>query len=82
MSNKNKTKAVVTSEILKAKSDNAISAFKTLISNLKATNEEAAAAKAANAEQITKLEQENEAIDVLTSQNEKIVQNIENLFTI
>lgn len=77
-----KKTTIATAESLKAKSDSAISAFKTLISGLKATNEEAAVAKTANAEQITKLEQENAAIDLLTAQNDKIVQNIENLLTV
>lgn len=81
MANKKKH-IIATAESLKAKSDSAISAFKTLISGLKATNEEAAVAKAANSEQIKALEQENVAIDLLTAQNEKIVQNIENLLTV
>ena len=78
----NKKTTIATAESLKAKSESAISAFKTLVSGLKTTNEEAAIAKAANAEQISKLEQENAAIDLLTAQNEKIVQNIENLLTV
>lgn len=81
MATKKKTTAV-TAESLKERSENAIIAFKTLISGLKATNEEATVAKAANAEQIMKLEQENAAIDLLTAQNEKIVQNIENLLSV
>ena len=81
MATKKKT-TIVTAESLKAKSESAISAFKTLIAGLKATNEEAAVARAANAEQIAKLEQENATIDLLTAQNDKIVHNVENLFIV
>lgn len=77
-----KKRTIVTAESLKAKSEIAIGAFKTIIACLKATNEKAAVAKAANAEQITKLEQENASIDLLTAQNDKIIQNVENLFIV
>ena len=70
---------IATSTSLKEKSESAINAFKTLISDLKATNDEGAAAKAANTEQMNKLAAENAAIDALTAQNEKIVSNIEGL---
>lgn len=74
-----KKQARATVASLRAKSENAISAFKNLISGLKTTNEEADAVKAANSEQIEALKQENAAIDLLTSQNAKIIQNIETL---
>lgn len=77
-----KTSTIATAESLRAKSDVAINAFKTLISGLKTTNEEAAAAKAANTESMNKLAAENAAIDALTAQNEKIVKNIENLLEV
>ena len=74
-----KKKNITTAEALRAKSESAIGAFRVLVSNLRTTNEEAAIVKSANQEQIVRLEQENAAIDILTSQNEKIVDNIENL---
>ncbi len=77
-----KKNTIATSESLRAKSDNAINAFKTLISGLKTTNEEAAVARAANEAQIETLRQENAAIELLTAQNEKIVQNVENLLNV
>lgn len=76
------TSTISTSAALQAKTDAAISAFKSLISNLRATNEEAAAAKAANTDAINKLVAENAALDVLTAQNDKIVKNVENLLNV
>ena len=67
---------------LQSKSDIAISAFRNLIAGLKATNEEANAAKTANAEQIAILQDENAALTALTEKNDKIVQNIENLLSV
>ena len=76
------TPTIATSGALQAKTDAAISAFKTLITNLKATNDEAAAAKAANAEAMNKLAAENAALDALTAQNDKIVKNVETLLNV
>lgn len=63
---------------LRAKSDSAIGAFKTLIAGLKATNDEIAAAKAANDAEIAACQEEN----VVLEQNSKIVQNIEGLLSV
>lgn len=83
MKNSKKTvTTVATAESLKAKSESAITAFRTLIAGLKTTNEEAAAAKAANTEAMNKLAAENAAIDALTTQNDKIVANVEALLTV
>lgn len=76
------TSTIATSTALQAKTDAAISAFKSLISNLRATNEEAAAAKAANTDAMNKLAAENAALDALTAQNDKIVKNVENLLNV
>ena len=73
---------IVTAASLKIKSENAITAFRSLVNGLKSANEEAAAAKAANSEQISKLTIENAELDMIAAQNEKIVQNIENLLTV
>lgn len=80
MSNKKTT--IVTAKVLQAKSENAISAFRTLVSKLRATNEEAAAAKAANEQMIEMFQKENSEINLLTAQNEKIIQNVENILSV
>lgn len=79
---KKKKNLITTAESLRLKSDAAITAFKSLISGLKTTNEEAETAKAQNNAQIAVLQQENAAIDVLSKQNAKIIQNIENLINV
>ena len=71
----------VTSKILKAKTEMAIGAFQGIILALRSNNEDAAKAKADNEEQIAMLEQENSEIDTITARNNKIINNIENLFT-
>ena len=77
-----KKMVVATAAGLKAKTENALGAFRALVEGLKATNEEAAAAKAANSEQMAMLAHENVELDAITAQNEKIVQNIENILGI
>lgn len=78
----NKKLVVATAASLQTKSDTAIAAFRNLIAALKTTNEEAEAAKAANAAQIAALQAENVAIELLAEKNAKIVQNVENLLTV
>lgn len=78
----NKKLVVATAASLQTKSDTAIAAFRNLIAGLKTTNEEAEAAKAANAAQIAALQAENVAIELLAEKNAKIVQNVENLLTV
>lgn len=82
MKNIKKTKHPATSAGLKLQSDNAIMAFKKLVSGLKAANDEADVAKSENAKQIELLEQENAAIDLVAARNSKIVQNVERLLEI
>ena len=78
----NKKHVVSTPERLRVKSELAISAFRNLVNGLKTTNEEANAAQAANEKKISQLEQENIALELLTSQNEKIIQNVESLLSV
>ena len=75
-------KKTITAASLQSKSELAITAFRSLISGLKATNEEGAAARADNEAQIAMLQQENDSIAAMTEKNNKIVQNIENLLSV
>lgn len=77
-----KKKVIPTAASLQEISDSATNAFKTIVARLKAANEEAEFAKAANIEQIAALQAENEAIEILSEKNNKIVQNIENLLVV
>lgn len=79
---KRKTLVTTTAASLQTKSEAAISAFRTLIADLKTTNEEAEAAKTANTAQIAALQAENAEIELLSEKNAKIVQNIENLLAV
>lgn len=64
------------------KSSKALSAFMTIVEDLKKTNTEADSIKAANDAVIAAKQQENEMITTVKSQNEKIIQNIENMLAL
>ncbi len=78
----NKKNIVATAASLQTKSEAAIGAFRTLIAELKATNEEAEAAKSANTARIVALQAENAAIEILSEKNAKIAKNIEALLNV
>lgn len=82
MKNNVKKNPMITAESLQMKSDAAITAFRNLIAELKTTNEEAEAAKAANEARIATLQAENAAIVALSEKNTKVVKNIENLLVV
>ena len=77
-----KKPAIATAAPLREKSTHAIETFKTLISELKATNDEAQSARDANDAIIASKQQENAAIALIQEQNGKIIQNIENLLSV
>lgn len=78
-----KTKKTAASgvDLIRQKSDNAIGVIKQLIAQLKSTNDEAEAEKASNVDKISKLEQDNAALDDVCAQNSKIIHNFENLLS-
>lgn len=79
---KNKHSQLATATRIAEKSSKALSAFMTIVEDLKKTNTEADSLKAANDAVIAAKQQENETIDNVKSQNEKIIKNIENMLAI
>lgn len=79
---KNKHSQLATATSIAEKSSKALSAFMTIVEDLKKTNTEADSVKAANDAVIAAKQQENEMITTVKSQNEKIIQNIENMLAI
>lgn len=78
----NKHSQLATATSIAEKSSKALSAFMTIVEDLKKTNTEADSVKAANDAVIAAKQQENEMITTVKSQNEKIIQNIENMLAI
>ena len=79
---KSKHPQVVTANSIAEKSSKALSAFMTIVEDLKKTNTEADSVKAANDAVIAAKQQENELIEGVKAQNEKIIHNIENLLAV
>ena len=79
---KNKHAQLATATSIAEKSSKALSAFMTIVEDLKKTNTEADSVKAANDAVIAAKQQENEMITTVKSQNEKIIQNIENMLAL
>ena len=79
---KNKHDQLATATSIAEKSSKALSAFMTIVEDLKKTNTEADSVKAANDAVIAAKQQENEMITTVKSQNEKIIQNIENMLAL
>ena len=79
---KNKHAQLATATGIAEKSSKALSAFMTIVEDLKKTNTEADSVKAANDAVIAAKQQENEMITTVKSQNEKIIQNIENMLAL
>ena len=79
---KSKHHQAITANSIAGKSSKALSAFMTIVEDLKKTNTEADSVKAANDAVIAAKQQENELIEGVKSQNEKIIHNIENLLAV
>lgn len=79
---KSKNPQAITANSIAEKSSKALSAFMTIVEDLKNTNTEADSVKAANDAVIAAKQQENELIEGVKSQNEKIIHNIENLLAV
>ena len=79
---KSKHPEAITANSIAEKSSKALSAFMTIVEDLKKTNTEADSVKAANDAVIAAKQQENELIEGVKAQNEKIIHNIENLLAV
>ena len=79
---KSKHPKAITANSIAEKSSKALSAFMTIVEDLKKTNTEADSVKAANDAVIAAKQQENELIEGVKAQNEKIIHNIENLLAV
>ena len=75
-----KNKMTNTEKLIKA-SRSAISSVRTMIQTLKDTNEKVAEERAANDDKITRIQLDNQTLDSLKSDNEKIISNFEALLS-
>lgn len=75
-----KNKMTNTEKLIKV-SQSAISAVKTMIQTLKDTNEKVAEERAANDDKIARIQLDNQILDNLKSDNEKIISNFEALLS-
>lgn len=75
-----KNKMTNTEKLIKA-SQSAISSVRTMIQTLKDTNEKVAEERAANDDKIAKIQLDNQTLDSLKSDNEKIISNFEALLS-
>lgn len=75
-----KNKMTNTEKLIKA-SQSAISSVRTMIQTLKDTNEKVAEERAANDDKITRIQLDNQTLDSLKSDNEKIISNFEALLS-
>ena len=82
MFTKKKKKVVLSkTEMLQQQSANAIQGIRDIITNLKATNEEAGEVQAKNKERIAAIEQENKLLEAMKTTNAKIAGNFETLLS-
>ena len=75
-----KNKTTNTEKLIKA-SQSAISSVRTMIQTLKDTNEKVAEERAANDDKIARIQLDNQTLDSLKSDNEKIISNFEALLS-
>lgn len=68
-------------EVLTMASQNAVSAVRTMIQLLKDTDEQIVIEKAANDDRITQIQSDNQSLDKLKEDNEKIISNFEALLS-
>ncbi len=73
------TQQKTTLELLQERSNNAVSAIRSIITSLKSCDDEIDAAKESNIQKIADLTAENKLYDSMRASNDKVIANFENL---
>ena len=76
-----KTKKPTKVEVLTKTSQDAISSVRKMIQSLKVTNEKISAERVVNDDRIKKIQSDNQSLDSLKTDNEKIISNFEALLS-
>ena len=76
-----KTKKPTKVEVLTKASQDAISSVRKMIQSLKVTNEKISAERVVNDDRIKKIQSDNQSLDSLKTDNEKIISNFEALLS-